>query len=86
MAEYIGSSAVIHWLYGAGTTVLSADFRTFSFSPTTDKIDATAGSDANKVYLTGMTDYTCKYTGVAQTGGTALRAALAMGNSGTLKF
>lgn len=90
MAEYLGSAAVIQWIYPVGTAdgtiALSADYRTFSFNPTAEKVDASAGSDANRVYLVGVTDYTVSYQGVAQSGGTALRAALQAGISGTLVF
>lgn len=47
-------------------------------------VDATAGSDPFKVYLTTQKDTTVSYSGVFQTGGTAVEAVLLPGQFGTL--
>lgn len=88
MTEYLGSAAVITWASTAGTVSLEADYRTFSYTPTVEKIDATAGSDAMKVYLSGIKDMTISYQGVAQNGtaGSAVLTGLARNVKGTLTF
>ena len=88
MTEYLGSSAIISWTSTAGTVQLAADFRTFAYTPTMDKIDCTSGSDTMKAYLTGQKDFTVTYTGVAQNGsaGSAIVTALARNVIGTMTF
>jgi hypothetical protein len=88
MTEYLPTSAVLTWVTSAGTTTLSADYRTFVWTPTIEKYDSTAGPDANATYVTGIKDFTAKYGGVHNSGtaGTALIAAFQIGQAGTLTF
>jgi hypothetical protein len=86
MAELLGSAAYIIWAASAGTSVLSSDYRTFGWDESADKFEVTAGGDAVKTYLVGLHDFTCTYTGVGQTQGTALENTLRVGQSGTLVF
>jgi hypothetical protein len=86
MTELIGSAAYLVWNSSAGTSVLSADYRSFSWKETAEQYDATAGSDTTKVWIPGMKDYTCSYTGVGQVQGTALENSLRAGQIGTLVF
>ena len=80
MAEYTGKDLVIKW----GGTVISGDQRTFTVSDTAELVDATAGADARKVWLTGPTDGEASASILAGTAGTANYNALAPGQSGTL--
>jgi len=80
--EYIGSANVIKW----GGTVISGDFRTFSHEETADEIDATAGADTRKVYLTGPVDDSISGSFIDTTGNTANWAALAIGQAGSLEW
>jgi hypothetical protein len=80
--EYRGNELVIQW----GGTVISSDFRTFGHDESSDEIDATAGNDARKVYLTGPIDDTISASFIDTTGNTSNWAALAVGNSGTLVY
>lgn len=88
MTAYIGSALDIKWLYAAGTTSLNGDFRTFSYNPSVDLKDQTAGNDANKTYLPGLKDGRAAMTALLQAGtaagGTAMLAVLGEGYSGTL--
>jgi hypothetical protein len=69
MAEFTGTNLVAQWIYSGGTVTL---------------VDATAGSDTNRSYLATIKDATVSINLVAQTGGTALEAALVEGAVGTL--
>ena len=84
MAEYTGKDMHISWVYSGGTVVLSSDYRTFGEAPTIGMVDASAGSDTYRTYLTTLKDGTFEYAGVHQTAGTVLKAALAAGTYGTL--
>jgi hypothetical protein len=91
MAEILGNNAVVTWTYGsAGTVALSADYRSFGYSPSIDKFDVSAGSEAAKSYITGQKDFTAQYSGLYQANGTATAgtqsysSAFAMGQIGTV--
>lgn len=84
MSEYTGQNLVVNWIWTGGTVDLSGDYRALSYKPTIGKVTATAGSDAFESYLMTVKDTVLDYTGVMQTGGTALEDALAEGNFGTL--
>lgn len=70
MAEYTGNDLYLSF---AGTTV-HADFREFSASEEIDLVDASAGADVAKTYLTALEDGTASLTLLDQTGGTAATA------------
>jgi hypothetical protein len=89
MAEVIsGPSMVLTWTYvigtTAGTSTLAADYRTCTFTPSIAYVDASAGADTWTSRMTGIKDATVSIELVAQTGGTALYAALQPGQMGTL--
>ena len=91
MAENLGNNAVVTWTYGgAGTIALSADYRSFSYSPSIATYDVSAGTETAKSYVTGQKDFTAQYSGLYQTNGTAsagtasYSSAFAMGQAGTV--
>jgi hypothetical protein len=84
MAEYTGQNLVVSFIHPSGTLTLNTDYRSLSAAPTIGMVDASAGSDANRTYLTTLKDGKYSYRGVAQTAGTVLKAALAPGVVGTL--
>lgn len=84
MAEFTGSALYVQWTSSAGTSDLSGDYRTVSWNPSIGMVDATAGSDPFKVYLTTQKDTTVSYSGVFQTAGTAVENQLLAGQYGTL--
>ena len=43
--EYAGSAMYLAWIHPGGTTTLQTEFRNFSWQPTLNFIDATAGAD-----------------------------------------
>ena len=62
-----------------GTTVLDTDYRSFGETETGGVVDASAGADANRTYLTTLKDGTATGTIVIQAGtaGTLVWAAVA---------
>jgi len=84
MAEYTGQNLVASFVHPSGTLTLNTDYRSLSTSPSIGMVDASAGSDANRTYLTTLKDGKYSYRGVAQTAGTVLQAALLPGVIGTL--
>lgn len=84
MAEFTGSALDVKWVLAASTTDLSGDFRTVSWNPSIGMVEATAGSDPFKSYLTTQKDTSVSYSGVFQTAGTGTELALITGQYGTL--
>ena len=87
MAEYIsGPTMILRWVYSGGTIALSGDYRTCTFTPSVAYVDSSAGSDTHVGRLTALKDSTAAVTLVMHSGtaGTAIQAALATGNAGTL--
>ncbi len=87
MPAFAGSAMYLAWVYPGGTVTLQGDFRTFSWSPSLNWIDATAGADTFEELLPSFgtgADITC--TMVMQAGGTALLAALDRQTAGTLIY
>src|SRR5688500_6860462 len=82
MTEFAGNNAYIKF----GATVLSPDYREFKPDEEIDILDASAGSDGYKPKVTTQKDGSASITLVAQTGGTALWAAVALGTEGTLEW
>lgn len=82
MPEYTGKDLYLKY----GTTVLSADFRNFDQEEDVGLVDASAGNDANRTYLTTLKDGKATAELVHQTGGTAVWNALAPATSGTLEW
>lgn len=86
MAEFTGKNLAASFIYSGGTIDLAADFRSFSKAPSIGMVDASAGSDADRTYLTTLKDGTYSWGGVVQAVGTAIRDALVEGTSGTLEI
>lgn len=86
MARYTGKDLYAEWVYSGGTVELSADYRTVSTAENIDKVDASAGDDTHKYYLTALKDSTVsvELLGVTGTTGTTLWGAMVPGTSGTL--
>lgn len=86
MAKISGQNLIVQWIYSGGTVTLDT-IRNFESSAEQESADATAGSDAYRNYVK-----TVKSRGASgevimkdyANGGSALRAAMAEGNSGTL--
>lgn len=82
MTEYTGKDLYLKF----GATVLSGDYRTLSSAPDIGLVDASAGNDADRTYLTTLKDGRYSYRGLAQAGGSVLEAALLEGTYGTLEI
>jgi len=66
-------------------TVLDTNFRSFSQAETIDLVDQSAGSDANKTYLTALKDGNSPLTFKYKAGDTAQWGLVALGAEGTLE-
>ena len=90
MATYMGSALHISWIQAAATTTLTGDHKSFTYTPSQDYIDASAGADANKTYLPGIKDgnatFNANFQGGTNSGGTTTFATLEEGSLGTVKW
>ena len=90
MSAYAGSSLIVKWMVGSGTSVLSGDQRNFSYTPSVALIDQTAGADANKLYLSSIKDGQASLEAVMQAGtdagGTTVFSTCTEGQIGTLEW
>jgi len=85
--EFAGSALYLAWVYSGGTVTLQGDFRNFSWAPTLNFIDATAGADTFEHLLPSFgTGADIPVEMVAQSDGTALATALARQTQGTLLY
>lgn len=82
--KYTGQDLIVSWIYSGGTVTLNTDYRTLSYSPNAEQIDATAGGDAVKNWIAGFVDGDISYSGLMSSGGTAVTNALAENTRGTL--
>ena len=86
MPEFTGANMYFQWVTSGGTVTLHGDERTVSLTPSVDYADSTAGSDARKTRIATLKDTKVSFSGVAQTGGTALEDLLREGTQGTINF
>lgn len=84
MAGITGQNATISWVYSGGTVDLGAKYRSIQYTPSIEMYDQSAGADANKTYITGQKDGSVSYSGIFQSGGTAVLTSLVEGTGGTL--
>ena len=89
MTEITGKNLKVDWVYTAGTVTggtvtLNTDYRTLSINPNIDLAETTAGADADKTYIATIKDATIEWSGLYQSKGTVLAAALESGTGGTL--
>jgi len=87
MPAFAGSALYLAWVYSGGTVQLETDFRGFSWTPTLNWIDATAGADTYEELLPSYgTGVEIPVTMVLQQDGTALLAAIARQTAGSLIY
>jgi hypothetical protein len=84
MAEYSGRNAIGTWVTASGTTTLTGNQRTITYTPTVDLFDATAGADVNKTYVVGQKDGQLAISMLGQTTGSATLAQFVEGMIGTI--
>lgn len=84
MARYVGRDLVVQWITTAGTTNVSADFRTLETSEETESADASAGTGLHKYFIPTMKNTTISYSFLDQQDGTANWNAVAPQTAGTL--
>jgi hypothetical protein len=85
MAEIIsGTTMVLTWVTSAGTVALAGDFRSCTWAPSIDYVDASAGADTQHGRLTALKDARADVVLVAQAGGTQISTYTQAGQAGTL--
>lgn len=88
--KYRGTATVVEWIAaGGGTTLLSAESRTFEVNQQSNQIDVTVRSDTAKAFLTDFPAISVSMEGL-DTSGTAASAqlwtTLNIGDLGTVRF
>lgn len=88
MTAYLGSAANLQWVTSSGTTVMTADYRTFNYQPSIEFLDETAGADTAVQRIPYMKDGQATYTALLQSGtgagGWSMGSAVVEGQLGTL--
>ena len=84
--EFAGSAAYLSWVHAGGTLVLNTDFRTITYTPTLEKIDATAGADTYRQKLASFGDASLVFSGLFPSNGTAQLTGLAEKTTGTITY
>jgi len=86
MARYTGKDLAIAWIWTGGTTWLEGDYRNLSTSEDQESADSTAGNDTYKAYIPTVADASGEVQLLDSnlTAGTALWAAVAPANVGTM--
>ena len=84
--EFAGSAAYLEWVNSSGTLVLNTDFRTITYTPSMETIDATAGADAYRQKLASFTDVSLAFDGLFPSNGTATLTQLKEGTQGTVNY
>jgi len=88
MADFAGSALVGAWVQAAATTTITGDHKSFTFTPSINMINKTAGADQGATYIPGVKDGTWTFNANMQSGtasgGTTTYSTLDEGNEGTL--
>lgn len=86
MSGFIGSAADLKWTWGAtGTIQLNVDYRNFSYTPSINLLEDTAGADTGKSYVPSFKDGNATFSGLLQAGSApAWGSAFCEGTAGTL--
>jgi hypothetical protein len=87
MTAVSGSAAFALWVTSDGTTTLTGDYRTLSYTPTIELYDQTAGADGALSYITGREGGDFSIGMVLQaTDGSAIQAQFEKGKVGTMTW
>ncbi len=85
--EFVGSALYAQWITSSSTVTLQTDFRNFTYTPSVDLVDATAGADVVKKNIVSFKGGAITCSQVMQSDlGTTTMAALAEGVSGTMTW
>ena len=82
MAAMTGKNLYIKF----GGTVFNTDYRTFSAPRSIDKVDASAGADTYKTYLTTLKDGQIGISAILQAADATTRGTLVPGTGGSLEY
>lgn len=87
MPAFTGKDLVVTWSSLAGTITMNTDFQTFTYNPSIDFHEQTAGGDTSKTRIAGLKDGAASYKGLMQAGSLpAWGTALALGTYGTITY
>ena len=87
MAAISGSALFVQWVRSNGTTTLTGEQRTLTYTPSIEMYDETAGADAGLQYISGRVGGALSLSCVGQLAdGSALASALWEGSYGTLTW
>jgi len=87
MTAFKGSALTLQWITPAGTLALDVDYRTWSYTPSIEMLDQTAGADTARSYVAGFKDGQAQAAGLIQAGSLyAYATALTEGQIGTIVF
>jgi hypothetical protein len=70
MAGQYGSALYLCWAAGTtgGTVVLNGDYRTFTYTPSVQLVEDTAGTDQANTYMPGIRSGQATFSGLLQAG------------------
>lgn len=74
--EYSGSALSVIWTYGTGSYTLSGNQRNFSYTPSVDWIETTAGADSHKQRIAGVKDGQAQFEALMDSGTASLGTAV----------
>ena len=86
MTTITGENLYVQWIYSGGTVVLSGDYTQFTYTPSVELLDESAGSDTDRTYVPRLKDKTMSLSARHQAAGTALFESLDEGTSGTITW
>ena len=89
MSEIVCSVVYLAWVQAAATTTFQADYRSFSWAPTMDFVDCSAGSDTYenlKPSIRRGNEFSVTYLHQTGASGQAYASACARGNLGTFLY
>lgn len=86
-SPYAGSAMYLGWVYSGGTVEIHTNYRNFSWTPSLNWIDATAGADTFETLLASYgTGADITATVVGQVSGTVILTACARQTAGSLVY
>ena len=84
MATQVGTITHLKWVTSSATINFDTDYRTFSYEPSIELLDETAGADVSKQYIASYKDGKASFAGLYQAGGTTAFQSCREGQVGTL--
>jgi hypothetical protein len=87
MPAFAGTSLKVNWIWASGTLAMDGDYRTFTYTPSIDLFDQTAGADTSRSFVNSYKAGEASFAGLLQSGSApAWGSALVEGNAGTIIY